>query len=81
MRMLLLALFIVHVAFSDTVTLPSQCGCGYQDPLSLSVYTEAIIVYFNEMNTINQFIVSDFAHKKEHGWYAEFSLEYFEYFV
>lgn len=71
--MLSLIPFVAWAAFSHAVTLPSQCSCGYQDPLSLSVYTEALIVYFNETDTIDQFIVGDFAHKKEHGWYLKSS--------
>ena len=66
----ILSLVIFSVAGASTATLPTQCGCGYQDPDTKQLYTEALIVYFNETDAIDTdiFLVQDFAHKKEHGW-------------
>ncbi|KAK5126407.1 hypothetical protein LTR85_010643 [Meristemomyces frigidus] len=60
------------VASAAAATLPSQCGCGYSDPETQQLFTESIIVYFNETDTIdsNVFTIQDYAHKKEQGWNA-----------
>lgn len=48
----------------------SDCSCGYRDSSSGELYTDAIIVYFNETTTLPSdiFFAQDFAHTKELGW-------------
>lgn len=63
---------------STTVALPSptrdvttDCLCGFQDPLTNDVWTDSLILYFNETNTAvptDQFSIDTFAHPYEKGW-------------
>lgn len=48
----------------------SECSCGFEDKQTASVYTDSLIVYFNETDIIDPAIFQslDFAHKKEQGW-------------
>lgn len=48
----------------------SECSCGFEDEQTASVYTDSLVVYFNETDTINPavFQATNFAHKKEQGW-------------
>ena len=45
----------------------SECSCGFEDEQTASVYTDSLVVYFNETDTIDPaiFQLSNFAHKKE----------------
>ncbi|KAI7231781.1 hypothetical protein KC330_g6247 [Hortaea werneckii] len=58
------------LATARAAILDKQCSCGFQDPTSKEVYTDALIVYFNETEVINDdlFLLQDFEHKKEQGW-------------
>lgn len=49
---------------------PADCHCGFLDPTSALVYTDSIIVYFNETTTVpeNVFSVGNFEHPYEKGW-------------
>ncbi|WPH01948.1 Hypothetical protein R9X50_00480200 [Acrodontium crateriforme] len=66
----LLALTISIASASINTTNTNQCVCGYQDPTTNAVYTDAIIVYFNETTAIDHhlFSLSDFEHTKEKSW-------------
>ena len=44
----LLSLLRPVVAQEQNVTLPSQCSCGFRDPGTDRLFTESIIIYFNE---------------------------------
>lgn len=48
----------------------TTCSCGYYDSAAGEIYTDSIIVYFNETSTIpdNVFYVQSFEHRKEIGW-------------
>lgn len=48
----------------------TTCSCGYYDSATEEIYTDSIIVYFNETNTIpdNVFYAQSFSHEKEIGW-------------
>jgi hypothetical protein len=52
----------------------SECSCGFEDEQTASIYTDSIVLYFNETDTIDPaiFQASDFAHKKEQGWNSRF---------
>lgn len=71
--MYLLAAFIFAFAASAlaqrNITEPSQCSCGYFDESTQQLYTESIVIYFNETETLpNDFVAQTFEHKKEKGW-------------
>lgn len=72
MLSLTLAVGSLLVASAAAARTPSQCSCGYSDPETQQIFTETIIVYFNETDTIDPdvFTIQDFAHKKEQGWNA-----------
>lgn len=67
------ALFVGAVTAATAPALippPTQCACGYQDSGSLQVYTDALIVYFNETSAteFDAFTNQEFANKKQQGW-------------
>lgn len=66
-------LAILPVAIAREV---SECSCGFQDDATSSVYTESLVVYFNETDFIDPavFEVQQFAHKKEPGWNSRFKI-------
>lgn len=53
----------------------ADCSCGFVDPQTNNVYTDSIIVYFNETNTSvaaatkDIFSVDTFKHPYEKGWF------------
>ncbi|CAD0112592.1 unnamed protein product [Aureobasidium uvarum] len=49
---------------------PDSCACGFYDRSTDQVFTDSIIVYFNETQTIpeNIFQVQTFTNKAEKGW-------------
>ncbi|KAK3068431.1 hypothetical protein LTR53_014008, partial [Teratosphaeriaceae sp. CCFEE 6253] len=51
-------------------TAPADCHCGFVDPTTSAVYTDSVIVYFNETSSIpaDIFSVTAFAHPYEKGW-------------
>ncbi|WPG99057.1 Hypothetical protein R9X50_00186200 [Acrodontium crateriforme] len=63
-------------ATNDTITASpanstADCQCGFLDPTTNSVYTDSIIVYFNETNTsvpTNIFSIDSFQHPYERGF-------------
>lgn len=47
----------------------SDCSCGFVDEKHDQIWTDALIVYFNETNQIpDEFDVLDFHHNKEYGY-------------
>lgn len=62
----------VLLGFAQTLlaTNVQDCSCGFTDKSKNQIYTDAIIVYFNETSTIptQDFFRQDFVHKKEYGW-------------
>lgn len=54
----------------------SQCNCGFEDGQTSSVYTDSLIVYFNETDSVDPavFQAQDFGHKKEEGWNSRFKI-------
>ncbi|KAI5363346.1 Putative glycoside hydrolase family 16, concanavalin A-like lectin/glucanase domain superfamily [Septoria linicola] len=72
MLLTLTSLLFLQAAFSSAqnVTLSSDCSCGFQDPKSQEVFTESIILYFNETQSVDQHIfeVRNFRNKNQRGW-------------
>ncbi|WPH03549.1 Glycosyl hydrolases family 16 [Acrodontium crateriforme] len=65
--------FLLLLSYLLTVTTASvspECSCGYRDPNTQEVFTEALIVYFNETTTLDPeiFTLQNYAHKKQQGW-------------
>lgn len=50
---------------------PTDCHCGFLDPTTNNVYTDSVIVYFNETDSIpdDVFAVDTFKHQYEKGWF------------
>ncbi|KAF2717264.1 glycoside hydrolase family 16 protein [Polychaeton citri CBS 116435] len=48
----------------------SDCSCGFRDPGTDQLFTQSLIVYFNETAQVdtNVFEIEDYLHKKEEGW-------------
>ena len=57
-----------------TSPIAATCPCGYYDAGASTVWTESIIVYFNETtaSTIPDFIKESYSHKYEKGWNTQF---------
>lgn len=49
----------------------AECSCGYLDPKTSLVYTDSVIVYFNETDTVptDVFSIDTFKHSSEKGWF------------
>lgn len=60
---------LANGAAHDT-TLSNSCSCGFLDPNTDTLYTESIIVYFNETSPADQhdFELLDYAKHNEKGW-------------
>ena len=56
---------------SNTV---ANCSCGYYDAASQRLWTESIIVYFNEttVKPIPGFVEESYTHKVEKGWNTQY---------
>ena len=52
----------------------TDCECGYYDPSAETLWTESIIVYFNESMElpIPNFVEESFSHQYEKGWTTQF---------
>ena len=57
-----------------TNSITASCPCGYYDAGASTVWTESIIVYFNETSTstIPGFVKESYSHKYEKGWDTQF---------
>ena len=69
------AIFTVVVAVKAAI--PSSavdCSCGYYDAAAGSLWTESIIVYFNETTDtpIQNFVEESYTHEYEKGWSTQF---------
>ncbi|KAF2217217.1 hypothetical protein CERZMDRAFT_32291 [Cercospora zeae-maydis SCOH1-5] len=55
---------------AQNVTSSSDCSCGFRDPKTQEVFTESIILYFNETQSVDQHIfeVRSFRNKNQRGW-------------
>jgi hypothetical protein len=51
-------------------SLNTDCSCGFYDTTTNHLFTDALIVYFNETSTFpyDEFTISNFTHKYEKGW-------------
>jgi hypothetical protein len=51
-------------------TLNTDCSCGFYDSTTNHLFTDALIVYFNETSIFSygEFTISNFTHKYEKGW-------------
>ena len=66
------AILLAIKATTDPNT--TTCPCGYYDAGASTVWTESIIVYFNETtaSTIPGFVEESYSHKYERGWNTQF---------
>lgn len=75
-RSTLLSVFLVSISFFLPVLadLASDCACGYYDSGRKQLFTDAIIVYFNETNgdPTNVFAAEAYEHYYEKAWNALF---------
>ena len=48
----------------------TDCQCGYYDPATRNLFTDSVIVYFNETKTLpsDSFVVQSYENKYERGW-------------
>lgn len=70
-----LSIFAIVLAVQATAeSNAANCSCGYYDVATGSIWTESIIVYFNETATtpIPNFIGESYSHKYEKGWNTQF---------
>lgn len=67
---LLLSLLPTAAIAAQNVTLPSQCACGFVDPSTERLFTDSIIIYFNETNAVDPeiFSILDYRKRVQKGW-------------
>lgn len=68
---LAILLFLLDlVAAAGNVTSSSSCSCGFLDPGTGVLYTDSIILYFNETTSVDQhvFRLQDYKNKNQRGW-------------
>ncbi|CAN9256946.1 unnamed protein product [Alternaria alternata] len=69
----LLGLAFVHIlpALADVTRGQDSCACGFYDSQTQELFTDSIIVYFNETNQLpGEFIAEDFAQNYAKDWNA-----------
>jgi len=74
-KLVLLSLFHASDAHSKVLpgaasTLNRHCSCGFYDTKTKLLFTDALIVYFNETTIFpyKDFTISNYTHKYEKGW-------------
>ncbi|CAF9928126.1 hypothetical protein IMSHALPRED_007393 [Imshaugia aleurites] len=73
--MLSVGIFTFILAVKATAnSITTNCSCGYYDATAATLWTESIIVYFNETDytPIPDFIEESYSHKYEKGWNTRF---------
>ena len=70
---LLLAGSLVSVA-SGASNASTDCSCGFYDAANDNLFTDSIIVYFNETTTLpaDDFLAESYMNKYEQGWNSQF---------
>ncbi|KAH8809375.1 hypothetical protein F5884DRAFT_402827 [Xylogone sp. PMI_703] len=68
-----LAVLFLHLSFAVTaisVQDVNNCSCGFYDPTANLLFTDSLIVYFNETHDIpsNDLVVESFEHRYDLGW-------------
>ena len=74
----LLGLAFVHIlpALADVTRGQDSCACGFYDSQTQELFTDSIIVYFNETNQLpGEFIAEDFAQNYAKDWDLNISLK------
>lgn len=67
----LLGLAFVHIlpALADVTRGQDSCACGFYDSQTQELFTDSIIVYFNETNQLpGEFIAEDFTQNYAKDW-------------
>lgn len=71
-----MVVFIIWLFFGLTTATSdvSSCTCGFRDPKTGAVWTDAIITYANETNTLptDAFVAESFQHFNEKNWNARY---------
>lgn len=76
----LIALLLLTVstfnASNVAATTMSNCQCGYHDAAADTLFTESLIVYFNETGALpfNGLEVQEYEHKYEKGWNSQYRM-------
>lgn len=71
----IIAAFVAFISTTPAFTREvPECSCGFTDNLTSSIYTDSLILYLNETNTIDPAILQaeGFAHKKQQGWTSRY---------
>ena len=65
------SLFAVSIAAKATASI---CTCGFFDPIAQTVFTDSLIVYFNETESlpVPGFVEEVYQHSFEKGWNTQF---------
>ena len=70
---LLLSLTLLSTLYlsvvGDMVSSQDNCSCGFYDHITKELYTDSIVVYFNESKDIPiDFMIEHYEHKYEQDW-------------
>lgn len=69
--LLLVGTLLVNSIIAGSDPVPNNdCPCGYYDANTTDLWTDSIIVYFNETDSVpsSDFIIQNYEHKYELGW-------------
>lgn len=68
------AAFLLAVAGSAIAASNDNCTCGYYDSSTADLFTDSIIVFFNETQSIpsDDFIIQSYEYKYEKGWNTQY---------
>jgi hypothetical protein len=75
MRVLLVGTVLINSAIAGSnSSMNSDCSCGYYDANTTDLWTDSVIVYFNETDSIpnGDFIVQNYENLYEKGWNTQF---------
>ena len=74
--LLLLAISTSNASNVTATTMASDCPCGYHDATAGTLFTESLIVYFNETAAppFDGFDIQDYEHKYEKGWNSQYRM-------
>jgi hypothetical protein len=72
--MMFLFIFWLLLGLSRATTDVASCSCGFLDPKTGSVWTDAIVIYANETDQLpgDSFIAESYQHKSEKNWNARY---------
>ncbi|KAF2456995.1 hypothetical protein BDY21DRAFT_287004 [Lineolata rhizophorae] len=73
-RFLLRSLLLPSLAFLPGASASdvNDCSCGFYDPSTDYVLTDSLIVYFNESQSLDEFVIKEYSNPYEKSWNSKY---------